>query len=149
MAACRLAGTGYVFSSPMTSQKFHFAIHGERLAIARLAPEAPLPAWASGSFVSVTRTPAELSIVCAARYVPAEVVQVRDKLALGIEGTVSMTAVGIMASLCGALADARVSVFVIATYDTDWILISIDSFDAARGALEALGHRVSGKLPAI
>lgn len=132
----------------MANQKFHFAIHGERLAIARLAPDAPLPAWASGSFVSLTRTPAELSIVCTARHVPLDVVQVRDKLALGIEGTVSMTAVGIMAGLCTALADARVSVFVIATYDTDWILISVDSLDAARGALEALGHQVSGNLPA-
>ncbi len=133
----------------MTSLKFHFAIHGERLAIARLAPDAAMPAWARGSFVSSTRTPAELSIVCAARHVPLDVVQVRDRLALGIEGTVSMAAVGIMASLCTALANARVSVFVLATYDTDWILISVDSFDAARGALEALGHRVSGELPAI
>ena len=132
----------------MVNPKFHFEIHGERLAIARLAADAPFPAWASGPFVSLTRTPAELSIVCAQRHVPAAVVQVRDKLALGIEGTVSMTAVGIMASLCTALANARVSVFVIATYDTDWVLISVESLDAARGALEALGHRVSGKVPA-
>ena len=123
-------------------------IHGERLAIARLAPDAPSPAWARGSFVSITRTPGELSIVCAERLVPPELVQGRDKLALGIEGTVSMTAIGIMASLCTALADAKVSVFVIATYDTDWILVTAERFETARKALEALGHAVSGVSPA-
>ena len=132
----------------MASASFRFIVHGERLAIARLAPGAPLPAWARGSFVSVTRTPAELSIVCAQRNVPPDVVQERERIALGIEGTVSMTAVGIMASLCGALAQAQVSVFVIATYDTDWILIRADRLEAARAALEGLGHRVRGESPA-
>jgi hypothetical protein len=128
---------------------FRFQVHGERLAIARLPAGAALPDWARGGFVSVTRTPAELSIVCAERHVPADVVQERGKVALGIEGTVAMTTIGVLASLCGALASARVPVFAISTYDTDWLLVSANQLDAARSALEGLGHRVSGERPAL
>ncbi|MCM2315821.1 MAG: ACT domain-containing protein, partial [Thermoanaerobaculia bacterium] len=51
-----------------------FRVHETELAIARLEPDAAIPAWASGgSFTSVTRTSRELSIVCDAALVPASV----------------------------------------------------------------------------
>ena len=124
-----------------------FLVHQERLAIARLAPDAALPNWIGGAFQTVSRTRAELSIVCAQSCVPTGVTQERDKVALGIEGVVPMTTVGLLASLCGALAESRVPVFVISTYDTDWLLVSAERFDDARDALEHLGHRVMGNSP--
>ncbi len=131
----------------MPTQRFRFLVHEERLAICRLAPDAPIPAWARGKFVNTARTPAELSIVCAQEFVPRETVHERDKVALGIEGTIPMTSVGILAALCAALAEVRVPVFVISTYDTDWLLVSADKFDAARAALERAGHTFEGSLP--
>lgn len=131
----------------MTSTGFLFRIHGERLAIARLAQDAAVPAWARGGFVNVARTVDELSIVCAQVHVPADVRHDRDKIALGIAGTIPMTSIGILAALCGALAEVRVPVFVISTYDTDWLLVSADKFDAARAALERAGHAFEGALP--
>jgi hypothetical protein len=128
----------------MNPQRFTFRVHGERLAIARLAAGDDVPAWARGRFVNVARTPDELSIVCAQEHVPRDVVHERDKVALGIAGVVPMTTVGILASLCAALARAKVPVFAISTYDTDWLLISADRFADARAALEAEGHRVEG-----
>ncbi len=131
-----------------TLPTFEFAVHDERLAIARLAADAAVPAWARGAFVTASRTRAELSIVCAQQYVPAGVQHDRDKVAFGIVGTVPMTSIGILASLCGALAAAAVPVFVISTYDTDWLLVSASRFDAACQALAGLGHRITGSLPA-
>lgn len=131
----------------MSSQRFRFLVHDERLAICRLAPDAPVPPWARGKFVNTARTPAELSIVCAQEYVPRETVHERDKLALGIEGVIPMTSVGILAALCGALAEARVPVFVLSTYDTDWLLVSADRMPAAKAALELAGHEVHGLVP--
>jgi hypothetical protein len=131
----------------MSPSTFDFRVHPERLAIARLDRDAAVPAWSRGGFVTVSRTPSELSIVCAQRFVPADVVHERDKIALGIEGTIAMTTIGILAALCGALAAARVPVFVISTYDTDWLLVSAERFDAAREALERAGHRVQGACP--
>lgn len=131
----------------MAAPTFPFAIHPERLAIARLAPDVPVPAWARGAFVTVSRTPTELSIVCAQEHVPPAVQQERDKVAFGIAGVVPMTTIGILASLCGALAAAQVPVFAISTFDTDYLLVSADRFAAARAALEADGHTFTGSLP--
>jgi len=126
----------------MDVPSYVFRVHGERLAIARLERDAPQPDWARGAFVHVARTPAELSIVCAQAHVPADVRHERDKVALGIEGVVPMTVVGLLAKLCTALAAARVPVFVISTYDTDWLLVDAARLADARAALEGAGYPV-------
>ncbi|MBI3552088.1 MAG: ACT domain-containing protein [Elusimicrobia bacterium] len=79
---------------------------------------------------------------------PAEVPQERERVALGIKGVIPMTTVGLLAGLCGALAAAKVPVFVISTYDTDWLLIPAARFAAARSALCAAGHTLRGASPA-
>jgi hypothetical protein len=126
----------------MDATSYALRVHGERLAIARLDRDAPVPAWARGAFVTVSRTPEELSIVCAQEHVPAGVRHEREKVALGIEGTVPMTVVGLLAKLCGALAAAGVPVFALSTYDTDWLLIDAVRLEAARRALEQAGFPV-------
>ena len=131
----------------MSDPTFVFAVHPQRLAIARLPAGAEVPSWARGPFVTITSTPTELSIVCSQEHVPAAVTQERDKVAFGIVGVVPMTTIGILASLCGALANAKVPVFAISTYDTDYLLVSADRFEAARGALTALGHSWRGEWP--
>lgn len=132
----------------MSSARYRFLVHGERLAIARLDPRAPVPSWAAGPFVTTSRTASELSIVCSQVSVPANVRHERDRVALGIEGVIPMTTVGLLAGLCSTLAAASVPVFVLSTYDTDWILVPAERFEAARAALEGQGHVVSGGLPA-
>jgi hypothetical protein len=130
-----------------TATSFRFRVHPERLAIARLDRDTALPAWARGGFVTMSRTADELSIVCAQAHVPPGVRHERDRIALGIEGVIPMTTVGLLASLCAILAEASVPVFVISTYDTDWLLVSADRFEVARGALTRLGHTVAGSVP--
>jgi hypothetical protein len=124
-----------------------FLVHPERLAIARLGPAEELPAWVRGSFVTVSRTATELSIVCAAEAVPPGVRQETGRVALGIEGQVPMTTVGLLAGLCHHLAAVQVPVFVISTYDTDYLLVAEERFDTAVRALVAAGHRVRGVAP--
>ena len=130
------------------ADSFSFVVHPERLAICRLPADAAIPDWARGGFVTISRTAAELSIVCDQRHVPASVQQERDKVAFGIAGVVPMTTIGVLASLCGALAKVRVPVFVVSTYDTDYLLVSAANFAAARAALAGLGHRIVGEQPA-
>lgn len=131
----------------MSATSFTFRVHAERLAIARLALDAPFPEWARGAFVSLTRTPDELSVVCAEVHVPPALPQARGRVALGIAGTLPMSSIGILAALCGALAAVRVPVFVLSTHDTDWLLVEAERFADARAALHALGHRVEGERP--
>lgn len=130
------------------ADSFSFVVHPERLAICRLPADAAIPDWARGGFVTISRTAAELSIVCAQAHVPANVQQERDKVAFGIAGVVPMTTIGVLASLCGALAAVQVPVFVVSTYDTDYLLVGAAKFTAARTALAGLGHRIVGEQPA-
>ena len=113
------------------------------LAIARLAPQAETPLWAKGGpLVAVIRTPHELSVVCPTRHLPTEVPASRGWRALEVQGPLSFDLVGVLASLLEPLARAGVSVFVLSTYDTDYILVQQGNVEKALRALQAAGHEV-------
>jgi hypothetical protein len=115
----------------------------DSFAICRLAPDAPLPDWAtSASWWSITRTAEEISIVCAERFVPEGVVASRGWRALYFGGPVPLDQTGVLASVTAPLAAARISVFALATYDTDYVLIPGAQRAAAIEALERAGHSV-------
>jgi hypothetical protein len=124
---------------------YEFRLLPERLAICRLPADAPVPPWPRGRFVCIARTPDELSIVCDERCVPEGITGVRGRRALGIAGNVPFSTIGVIAGLTRPLADAGVSVFVVSTHDTDWILVQEQDLDAAEAALRRLGHSVSAE----
>ena len=102
----------------------------EDLAICRLSMDEAVPEWAMlGEFVSITHTPDELSIVCAAKNVPAEenvppdVKVDRGWRALKVEGPLDLALTGILASLANPLAEAQINIFAISTFDTDYLLV--------------------------
>jgi hypothetical protein len=113
------------------------------IAICRLPADAPVPDWASGEFVSVTRSAEELSVTCADDEAPAEVTADRGWRCLKVEGPLDLTLTGIASALTTPLAEAGVSVSVIATYDTDYLLVKGDKLTQAIAALEAAGHTVA------
>src|SRR5262245_55974633 len=101
-------------------------------AVCHLARDAPLPAWlADGPFVSLTRTADELSLVCRQEAVPEGVRCERGWRCLRVAGTLDFSFVGVLASLLGPLADAGVSVFVVSTFDTDYLLVKQADFQRA------------------
>jgi len=113
-------------------------IFEQELAICHLPPASPIPAWiGDGDFVSVTRTPDELSIVCYKARVPREVKAERNWRMLGIKGPLDFSMTGVLASLVNPLSDAGIAVFAISTYDTDYLLVKADRFDRALGILQA------------
>jgi hypothetical protein len=114
-----------------------------RLGVVRLEPEARVPAWAvDADFVSVTRTPQELSIVCDEHLVPTELRCERDWRCLAVRGPLDFDAVGVLESLAVPLAKARVSLLALSTYDTDYLLVRGQSLERAVEALLTAGHRV-------
>jgi hypothetical protein len=113
-------------------------------AICRLAPDAPPPTWATAaSHWSMTRTADELSVVVPERVVPADVVASRGWRVIRFAGPMPLDQSGILASVTTPLAAARVSVFAMATYDTDYVLIPDAQRVLALAALESAGHTVS------
>ncbi|MBV8519325.1 MAG: ACT domain-containing protein [Acidobacteria bacterium] len=113
-----------------------------RLAVCRLASDAELPSWPRGAFTCVTRTRDELSIVCDEDAVPDDVQAERGWRAFQVEGPIPFEVTGVAAALVGPLANARISVFPIATYDTDYVLVKAESFENAAGVLRSAGHDV-------
>jgi hypothetical protein len=114
-----------------------------RYAICRLEPAAPVPDWATGRFLlSITRTPAELSIVCPDEQVPADVSCDRGWRVLAVQGPLDLATTGVVASIAGPLAASGLSLFVVSTYDTDYVLVKDASLREAIAALAAGGHRV-------
>jgi hypothetical protein len=114
-----------------------------RYAISKLDAKAELPLWArEGQFVSITRTPTELSIVCPEDNVPVGISCVLGWRVLKCEGPLDWALTGIMASLAEPLADAGVAIFPLATHDTDYLLIREPHLAHAIHALTAYGHAV-------
>lgn len=117
--------------------------HSTRLATVRLPPDSPIPAWAQrGKFSSITRTPGELSIVCELRLLPPDMAHPETWVWFEVEGPLSFSLVGVLAALTVPLAQAGVSVFTIATFDTDHLLVRSGEEQHAREALTDAGHEV-------
>ncbi len=113
------------------------------LAVCRLEPGAAIPDWAaSGAFHAVVRTPLELSIVCDEAAVPEGVRAETGWRCFSLVGPIPFETTGVLAALASPLADAGVGIFVVSTYDTDYLLVADRNADAARRALESAGHRV-------
>jgi hypothetical protein len=118
-------------------------IHGV-FAVARLPPDAPIPAWATGPLTSITRTADELSIVCDDAAVPDGVYAWRDFAALRVVGTIDFGVVGLLATLTRALAEAGVSVFVVSSFDTDYLFLRTPDFARACAALSRVALVAEG-----
>jgi uncharacterized protein len=116
----------------------------DRLAVARLAPDAPLPPWATASavFSCVARTPDELSVTTTEAHVPRDAQAERGYRALRVRGLLPFDLIGIFASLAGPLAERGLSIFALSTYDTDYVLVKEPDLGAALEALRRAGHTI-------
>ncbi len=130
------------------SRRLRLTLLEPRWAICRLGPDAPIPSWATGgTWLSVTRTADELSIVCEEGRVPPGVTASAGWRCLRLEGPFDLAATGVLASVIDPLAEAGVSVFAMATYDTDYVLVRDEALPAALDALRAAGHEPAGAGP--
>jgi len=120
-----------------------FTLLRDTFAITRLPNSAETPAWAaSGDFSSITRTAEELSIVCRELNIPAGTHADRGWQCMKLEGPIPLNTTGVAAGFTALLAKAGVSVFVISTFDTDYVLVKGDRFERAADALRGGGHSV-------
>jgi hypothetical protein len=111
-------------------------------AVSRLDPGCAIPLWASGSFVSITRTHEELSIMCPEDNVPDGVETERGWRGLAVSGRLDFSLVGILRSLLGPLAEAGVPVFVMSTFETDYLFVKQGRLEQALEVLRKAGHEI-------
>jgi uncharacterized protein len=123
------------------ARTLHYRVIPQRLAVCRFPADASLPAWAaSEAFLSVTRTLAELSVVCDEARVPDGVQADKGWIALQLAGPFPFSMTGVLASFIQPLAEANIPVFAMSTFDTDYVLIKQDHLAAAEAALQVAGH---------
>jgi hypothetical protein len=115
----------------------------EAFAVCRLDPAAPVPPWAGAHpFSSITRTADELSVVCPESAVPGGVQAAGGWRCLKLEGPFDFSVTGLVASFSTALARAGISLMVVCTYDTDYLLVRLADLDRAIASLEENGYRI-------
>lgn len=128
----------------MNGRRLRLEVVAGRYAVVRLGPGERLPDWAGGGpFVSITRTDAELSVVCPEEVVPAGAQAERGWRCLRVAGPLGFGTTGVLASLAGPLASSGVSIFVVSTYDTDYLLLQERDLDRGLDALGRAGHDVA------
>jgi hypothetical protein len=127
-----------------SNRRFELTVLTGSFAMVRLAADSPLPIWAiEREFFSVTRTGDELSIVCPASRVPSGIAAQTGWRVLKVEGPFALSEVGVLAALSAPMAVAKVSLFAVSTFDTDYLLVSEKQLHAAIAALRSAGHRVN------
>lgn len=117
----------------MQSNKLVLSVLKPKLAICRLALDDNIPDWAlvENNFFSITRTIEELSIVCNQILVPPGIKSENDWRAFKVEGPLDFALTGILSNLLQPLANAKISIFAVSTFDTDYILVKENNLDTA------------------
>ncbi len=127
----------------VAARHFELTLLPERFAISRLAADAPIPAWTTqGPFFSVTPTGDELSIVSELARVPVGVQSQPGWRIFKVHGPFVLSEIGVLSALAAPLAEAKISLFAISTFDTDYLLVVGETLSAAIHALGQAGHTI-------
>ena len=113
-----------------------------RLTVCKLSKIADMD-W-NGDFFFVGRTDEELSLVCKTEDTPSNTVE-RDDGWRGfrIQGVLDFSLIGILSRLSGVLAENKIGIFAVSTYNTDYILVKKEDLGRALAALAAAGYEVA------
>lgn len=94
-------------------------------------------------FCFLGKTDEECSLVCLTAEVPANVTHREDGWkAFRIEGVLDFSLIGILARLCGILAERQIGVFAVSTFNTDYILVKAVRFHEALAVLADAGYQI-------
>jgi hypothetical protein len=117
--------------------KLNLSIIKGLLTIHRLSPESEIPGEIyRSSFYNINRTEDELSIVCPSSLSIASESSDADWACLKVNGPLDFSLTGILADISAVLAEAGISIFVISTFDTDYILVKAAALERAKEVLQ-------------
>lgn len=94
-------------------------------------------------WIFIGSTDQEKSLVCPTYKVPKNVIKCEEGWrAFRIEGILDFSLIGILSRITSILADHKIGIFSISTYNTDYILTKKESFDHAIEVLKAEGYTI-------
>ncbi len=125
------------------SKKVPVIVLDPPMGVCRLGNTTTIPQWAMREMpYSITRTEDELSIVCPAKNIPAYAKSENGWRCLKLKGPLPFSMIGVLADISRLLFEQKISIFVISTYDTDYIMVKEEQLQKAFDALKAGGYKI-------
>lgn len=99
----------------------------------------------SADLYFIGKTDEELSLVCKTEDAPPKTIE-RDDGWRGfrIQGVLVFSLIGILSKLSGILAEHKIGIFAVSTYNTDYILVKEENFERALTVLAEEGYTIAG-----
>jgi hypothetical protein len=118
---------------------------GKKYSIYKFLNQTVLPSWIYASdFYSITGTKDELSVVAAQNDNITDNIKCnKNWRILKISGPLDFSLVGIIADITCILKEKNIPVFVLSTFDTDYVLIKQKNLNNGIEALRNKGYTVS------
>ena len=92
-------------------------------------------------FYFVARTDEEISLVCKTQDVPLETTEREDGWKVfRIQGVLDFSLIGILSKISSILAENKIGIFVVSTYNTDYVLVKSGNFETALQVLKDAGY---------
>ena len=96
----------------------------------------------SDEFCFISKTDEELSLVCSQDKVPDNIVECDNGWkAFRIEGILDFSLIGILSKISSVLAENKIGIFAVSTFNTDYILVKEENFDKALNVLKDNGYK--------
>jgi len=94
-------------------------------------------------FCFIGKTADELSLVCNTSSVPDNIIEREDGWrGFYIEGIIDFALTGVLAGILTPLAEARIGIFAVSTYNTDYIFVKEKVFEVALDLLRDRGYNI-------
>lgn len=94
-------------------------------------------------FCFTGKTDEENSLVCRTEDVPENTTERDDGWkAFRIEGVLDFSLIGILSKISGILADHKIGIFAISTYNTDYVMTKKENFGTALEVLQEAGYEI-------
>ena len=95
----------------------------------------------SADFCFTGKTDNESSLVCPTSTVPDNTIAREDGWkGFRIVGTLDFSLIGILSKISGILAEERIGIFAVSTFDTDYVFVKAENFARAVEALRKYGY---------
>ena len=94
-------------------------------------------------FYFIGRTNEEISLVCKTEDTPRITSEREDGWkGFRIQGVLDFSLIGILSEISGILAENKIGIFAVSTYNTDYILVKKEHYEKALQALEDAGYNI-------
>ena len=113
----------------------------DKLSVCKVADVSDIDLTADIYFIE--KTDEELSLVCRTEDTPGNTTERSDGWkGFRIQGVLDFSLIGILSRITGILAENKIGIFAVSTYNTDYILVKEENFNTALEVLASEGYSI-------